>query len=173
MATGTGNLPHPSMAFTPFDILTADEMNDLVDNIESLATGSGIGDGAIGTSDLADDAVTSAKLDVVPTTDANGWSIRDYGTSKIATKRITFNQSVNAGSGTSMSSISSNNLPSGMTNITNARMSYNVSYTNGDAYNTVLNAEMATNASVLNFTAIKILGGTGTKTGFIDIVLVY
>lgn len=63
MATGTGNLPNPSMAFTPFDILLAEELNDLVENIESLATGAGIGDGAIGTSDLANGAVTSAKVD--------------------------------------------------------------------------------------------------------------
>jgi hypothetical protein len=63
MATGTGNLPNPSMAFTPFDILLAEELNDLVENIESLATGSGIGDGSIGTSDLANSAVTSAKVD--------------------------------------------------------------------------------------------------------------
>lgn len=47
MATGTGNLPNPSMSFSPFAILTAEEMNNLVENIESLATGSGIGDGAI------------------------------------------------------------------------------------------------------------------------------
>lgn len=63
MATGTGNLPNPSMAFTPFDILLAEELNDLVENIEALATGSGIGDGAIGTSDLANAAVTSQKVD--------------------------------------------------------------------------------------------------------------
>lgn len=30
-------LPNPSMSFTPFDILTAAEMNDLVENIEALA----------------------------------------------------------------------------------------------------------------------------------------
>lgn len=52
MATGTGNLPNPGMSFSPFAILTAEEMNDLVENIESLATGSGIGDGAVGNSQL-------------------------------------------------------------------------------------------------------------------------
>lgn len=63
MATGTGNLPNPSMAFTPFDILLAAELNDLVENIEALATGTGIGDGAIATSDIANNAVTMAKID--------------------------------------------------------------------------------------------------------------
>lgn len=47
MASGTGNLPNPGMDFTPFDILTAEEMDDLVENIESLADGSGIGDKAV------------------------------------------------------------------------------------------------------------------------------
>lgn len=47
MATGTGNLPNPTMSFSPFAILTAEEMNDLVENIESLATGTGQGDGSI------------------------------------------------------------------------------------------------------------------------------
>lgn len=35
------SLPNPGMSFTPFDPLTASEMNDLVENIESLADGSG------------------------------------------------------------------------------------------------------------------------------------
>lgn len=56
-------LPNPSMAFTPFDILLAEELNDLVENIESLADGTGFDAGAIGTTDLADGAVTSAKVD--------------------------------------------------------------------------------------------------------------
>lgn len=45
-------LPYPSMNFTAFDILTAAEMNELVANIESLADGSGIGDGAIKSSNI-------------------------------------------------------------------------------------------------------------------------
>ena len=52
MATGTGNLPHPGMVATPFDIYTAEEVNQHTANIESLADGSGIGDGAITASKL-------------------------------------------------------------------------------------------------------------------------
>lgn len=63
MATGTGNLPNQGMSFSPFAILTAEEQNNLVENIESLATGSGIGDGAIATAKIADSAVTSDKID--------------------------------------------------------------------------------------------------------------
>lgn len=40
-------LPNPSMSFSPFAILTAEEMNELVENIEALADGSGIDSGAI------------------------------------------------------------------------------------------------------------------------------
>ena len=61
MATGTGNLPYPSKVYVPFDILTADELNEDVANIEALADGSGIGDGAIGNTDLANNAVTAVK----------------------------------------------------------------------------------------------------------------
>jgi len=40
-------LPNPSMSFSPFAILTAEEMNDLVENIESLSTGTGLAAGAV------------------------------------------------------------------------------------------------------------------------------
>lgn len=62
-------LPNPSMSFSPFAILTAEEMNDLVENIESLANGTGISAGA----------VTSSKINLTYTTDANGWRVYDYG----------------------------------------------------------------------------------------------
>lgn len=62
MATGTGNLPNPSMSFSPFAILTAEEMNNILENINALADGTGIGDGSVGTSDLANLAVTTGKL---------------------------------------------------------------------------------------------------------------
>jgi len=46
-------LPNPSMSFTPFDILTAEEMNNLVENIESLAAGTGFTAGSIPNSAMA------------------------------------------------------------------------------------------------------------------------
>ena len=36
------SLPYPSMTFVPLDVLTAEEMNQLVANIEALANGSGL-----------------------------------------------------------------------------------------------------------------------------------
>lgn len=53
MPTGTGNLPNQSMSFSPFAILTAEEMNNLVENIEALADGTGVGDEAITTAKVA------------------------------------------------------------------------------------------------------------------------
>ena len=60
------SLPYPSMVFVPLDILTAEEMNQIVGNIESLAAGTGLNDGAI-TSDKIDSAtipitVVSSKI---------------------------------------------------------------------------------------------------------------
>lgn len=40
-------LPNLAMTFSPFAILTAEEMNDLVENIEALADGSGLANGAV------------------------------------------------------------------------------------------------------------------------------
>lgn len=40
-------LPNPSMSFSPFAILTAEELNDLVENVEALADGTGLDDGAV------------------------------------------------------------------------------------------------------------------------------
>lgn len=41
------SLPNPGMNFTPFDPLPASDLNDMVENIEALADGSGIDDGAV------------------------------------------------------------------------------------------------------------------------------
>lgn len=50
------------MSFTPFDILTAEEMNNLVENIEALAAGTGLNDSVITSAKIADGAVTPADL---------------------------------------------------------------------------------------------------------------
>lgn len=56
-------LPNAGMSFTPFDILTAAEMNNIVENIEALSDGSGLEAGSIGNGDLASDAVKSNVVD--------------------------------------------------------------------------------------------------------------
>ena len=59
-------LPNPGMSFSPFAILTAEELNDLVENIEALSTGSGLGTDSVGpeqwTNDVAFRAYCSASI---------------------------------------------------------------------------------------------------------------
>ena len=57
------NLPNPSMSFSPFAILTAEEMNNIIENINSLADGTGFDAGAIGKADIASAAVDQSKID--------------------------------------------------------------------------------------------------------------
>jgi hypothetical protein len=63
MATGTGNLPNQNMDFVPLATLPAADLDKLVDNIEALADGTGIGDGA----------VTNAKLDTTAGEPGGKW----------------------------------------------------------------------------------------------------
>lgn len=50
-------LPNTGMSFTPFDILTAAEMNELVENIEALSDGTGIATNAIEADKLDTNAI--------------------------------------------------------------------------------------------------------------------
>ena len=107
MATGTGNLPYPGKSYTPFDILTAEELNEDVANIESLADGSGRGDGSVTTTQLADQSVAFSKVDwsTFGQVDANGWT--DYGI--VFVKAITFSGTGNiTANGTLASNFASN-----------------------------------------------------------------
>ena len=59
-------LPYPNMDFTPLDVLTADELDQLVANINainnaSIPTGA-IADSAITTPKIADSAITAVKM---------------------------------------------------------------------------------------------------------------
>lgn len=57
------SLPNPSMSFSPFAILTAEELNDMVENIESLSNGTGFVPGAIDSDTLAQSAVRPQHID--------------------------------------------------------------------------------------------------------------
>jgi len=62
-------LPNPSMVFTPFDILPASDLNNVVENVEALSAGTGLADNAITTTKIANGNVTGAKI---ATTSGNG-----------------------------------------------------------------------------------------------------
>lgn len=62
------SLPNPGMVFVPLDVLTAEELNQIVQNIDTLAElfplkAAQIGANAIGTNQLSNAAVTAPKLD--------------------------------------------------------------------------------------------------------------
>ncbi len=60
-------LPYPNMDFVPLDVLTADELDQIVANIDAINNASiptdSIANSAITTAKLADDSVTSDKID--------------------------------------------------------------------------------------------------------------
>jgi hypothetical protein len=108
MATGTGNLPYPMPPVSPFDVITSQAENERIANIESLADGTGVGDGA----------VTAAKIDFTtfsPTT-SNGWTVSADG--RVATKRLSttgFQTFGSAGSTNWLQSQSIGAFPAGFT----------------------------------------------------------
>lgn len=112
---------------------------------------------------------TTPQMNFSKTTDANGWIVYDYGNWKEYRKRVTFSQSI---AGLAVLTISSNNLPTGMSTLSTNFMNY--------SYNTTSNAgilsvvfEGSTSASTLVFTTYRNDGGgAATFTGFIDITLI-
>lgn len=71
-------LPYPNMDFVPLDILTASELDQMVANIEYIASGSvfplataNIANNAITTAKIANNAVTSSKIDFTTLADNN------------------------------------------------------------------------------------------------------
>ena len=67
-------LPYPSMDFTPLDILTADELDQIVANYEA------INNATIQTTNIANGAVTSPKLTLTVSTVATNWKKVQLGT---------------------------------------------------------------------------------------------
>lgn len=51
-------LPNPDMDFSAFDVLPADSLDDIVENVEALADGSGLNTNAVAASKLATSAIT-------------------------------------------------------------------------------------------------------------------
>ena len=56
-------LPHPGMDAVPFTPLTAEFLDSMIENIESLSSGTGFENGAITTNSIANAAITSPKID--------------------------------------------------------------------------------------------------------------
>lgn len=94
------NLPYPSMDFVPLDVLTADELDQIVANINAINNGvvatASIADGAIttakiagggvSTAKIADGAITPAKMSSAPA--PINTSIMDYGAISATTTKV-------------------------------------------------------------------------------------
>lgn len=62
-------LPNPGMNFTPFDPLPASDLNDIVENVEALADGSGLDANSVGASNLAPDAILFGSAEITSSFD--------------------------------------------------------------------------------------------------------
>ena len=56
-------LPNPGMDAVPFTPLTAEFLDDMIENIQSLSSGTGFATGAIGAGTLANGAVAKSNID--------------------------------------------------------------------------------------------------------------
>lgn len=79
------SLPNPSMDFTPFDTLTAAELDDIVENVEALSAGTGLVTSAVAADKVATD---SQILTYVETT--TGQSFATTGPVDATTMTVTF-----------------------------------------------------------------------------------
>lgn len=141
-------LPNPSMSFSPFAILTAEEMNDLVENIEALAIGAGL----------------------TRTTDANGWQVSDYGAWRQYRKRFSY-ATGSISSGAAYQYVTNGALPVGISSIGTRTLSTGF-VASGAAFNNaksevgLLPAVTAINLFVLNTDTT-----TRNWTGYMDITI--
>lgn len=100
-------------------------------------------------------------------TDANGWTVYDYGTWKEYKKRVTFSQTISGGAGLT---VSSNNLPSGMSTISTNFVHYSFVST-GNAFGLNIGYEGSSSTATLNFTTSTNDGVSRAYTGFIDVTI--
>lgn len=56
-------LPNPGMVFTPFDPLPASDLNDIVENVEALAAGTGLNDASVTAEKIDTGAITLGYVD--------------------------------------------------------------------------------------------------------------
>lgn len=145
---------------TPLTTLS-NEFNGNIDNANIKA------DAAIAGSKLADSGITNDKMGLTTSTDANGWTIYDYGSFKQYRKRTTYDQSFTSGTAVIIN-LSATTLPTDMaslgTNFIEATL-----VQGGTAYTHDWNVEMTTTSTSLSATTIT--RTSATYTGFIDWVI--
>lgn len=116
---------------------------------------------------MARTKIKSPQLDPSKTTDANGWTVYDYGAWKEYRKRVTYSQALTAG-GAAYITVSSSTLPSGMSTLGTNFFNYSV-VSAGASGNLNFFAEMLTSATSAVFVAKA--DASLTYSGFIDMVI--
>lgn len=127
---------------------------------DGVITNSKLADAAVNTSEIADGAVTSAKLNPSKTTDANGWTVYDYGTWKEYYKLVSFTGSDVIGNGNTRTQTSTN-LPVGLTNLENTFFEAN-SYINEPFLWTT--AQVTPTSTSMTVTTTNLSGSNRTRT---------
>ena len=114
------------------------------------------------TTDASGNVTVGAK-----TVDANGWTVYNYGPWKQYRKRVTFNQTIGA---LAVLSISSNNLPVGVSTIGGVFFDYSV-VVSGQAGRLLVVYEGLSTTPNINFTTSTTDGGATNFSGYIDMVI--
>ena len=116
---------------------------------------------------MAETKVTDNETNFSKTVDANGWIVYKYGSLTQYRKRVTFNQTI---SGAVAVSISSSNLPVGISNFESVLISYSYGCS-GNAYGLSMVLERVATGTSIGFTARSNDGTSRTYTGIIDVQL--
>ena len=110
---------------------------------------------------------TSPQLNPSKAVDANGWQKYDLGSIIFYKKRVTFSQTISGGAVLSMSS---SNLPSGLSTISGYFLDYSYTAT-GNAFGLSIVFEGSSSSSSLNFTTCTNDGVSRSYNGWIDVTL--
>jgi hypothetical protein len=104
---------------------------------------------------------------VIKSTDANGWTVYNYGTHKQYGKRVTFSQAISTAAALT---ISSDNLPIGVDTLGAVYTQYSYIVA-GSAFNLSLVMQETTSGTSITFAVCSIDGNSNTYTGYIDLLL--
>lgn len=149
---------------------TTAKWNKLWTNDASFNDGTGIADDAIIARHMADNSVLSASLNVISTTDANGWSVYDFGSTTIYAKRVTFSQTF--GGGAVGLTLSSSTLPSGMSSISTNKILVGAPMVGGNGAQFGFGLDMTTASTSLVIAAKSTDGVSRAWAGSFDIIII-
>lgn len=115
----------------------------------------------LGAENLEDDSVTSSKLNPSKTVDANGWTVRDYGTWKEYNKLFTWTGSQSVGAHAGFDILGGSVLPVGLSNLTGSFLSF-IGSANDRSFD--ITSTVGSSATSLGFAAINHWSGSITLT---------